>query len=293
MRYATAAAFRRALEQRLLTQSNELDIPLIRLRKLVVFDRLMARLAAVALGRWVLKGAVALHFRSGPQFRTTKDLDLGRQDDEEAATADFRLAQSTDLGDYFSFNVERTARLDPALERVAVRYHVSAELDGRAFEDVTVDVGFGEGSWSEAEVLSGPDLLSFAGISPAQVPTISIEQHVAEKVHAYTRIYAGGPTSRVKDLIDMVVIASLFPVRADRLKQALELTFAARHSHSLPGQLPPPPKDWVRAYERLASELGLDRELDAGYEAARVFLDPLLGGVPLSKQSWDPKNRSW
>ncbi len=151
MRYATAAAFRRALEQRLLTQSNELDIPLIRLRKLVVFDRLMARLAAVALGRWVLKGAVALHFRSGPQFRTTKDLDLGRQDDEEAATADFRLAQSTDLGDYFSFNVERTARLDPALEGVAVRYHVSAELDGRAFEDVTVDVGFGEGSWSEAE----------------------------------------------------------------------------------------------------------------------------------------------
>ncbi len=91
----------------------------------------------------------------------------------------------------------------------------------------------------------------------------------------------------------MVVIASLFPVRADRLKQALELTFAARHSHSLPGQLPPPPKDWVRAYDRLASELGLDRELDAGYEAARVFLDPLLGGVPLSKQSWDPKNRSW
>lgn len=71
MKYQTGAAFRTALETRLLSQSQASNIPLVQLRKLVVFDRLMARLMAVAEGRWVLKGAVALHMRSGPQFRTT------------------------------------------------------------------------------------------------------------------------------------------------------------------------------------------------------------------------------
>ena len=89
MRYASAGAFRAALEQRLLTQAQQTGVPLVRLRKLVAFDRLLARLVAVAPDRWVLKGAVALHFRVGPQFRSTMDLDLGRHDDEQAATADF------------------------------------------------------------------------------------------------------------------------------------------------------------------------------------------------------------
>ena len=81
MKYATAGAFRTALEERL---SQQTDVPLILLRKLVVFDRLMARLMVVAPNRWVLKGAVAIHFHMGtPQFRTTQDLDIGRQDSED------------------------------------------------------------------------------------------------------------------------------------------------------------------------------------------------------------------
>jgi len=45
VRYETAAAFRQALEQRLLTRSKETGSSLVRLRKTVVFDRLLARLA--------------------------------------------------------------------------------------------------------------------------------------------------------------------------------------------------------------------------------------------------------
>jgi hypothetical protein len=85
MRYARAGAFRTALERRLLTQAEQTGVPLVRLRKLVTFDRLIARLIAVAPDRWILKGAVALHFRVGPHFRSTMDLDLGRHDDEERA----------------------------------------------------------------------------------------------------------------------------------------------------------------------------------------------------------------
>lgn len=294
MRYASAGAFRAALESRLLTLAEQRNLPLVRLRKLVVFDRLMARLVAVAPDRWILKGAVALHFRVGPQFRTTRDLDLGRHDDEQAATADFRLVQSVELGDYFSFAIQRTSKLDALLEGAAVRYHITAQVNGRPFEQVTVDVGFADPPALEPEVLRGPDLLSFAGIPPVEVPTLPLEQHVAEKAHAYTRAYAGGHlSSRVKDLIDIVLIDSLFPFQAGRLTDSLRATFDARDTHPLPQALPPPPPAWRVAYRNMAAEVGLDPELSAGYEQARAFLDPILSGTVSDDGRWDPIRRMW
>jgi len=294
MRYGSAGAFRTALERRLLTQAEQTGVPLVRLRKLVAFDRLIARLMAVAPERWLLKGAVALHFRVGPRFRSTMDLDLGRHDDEQAATADLLLAQSVDLGDYFRFAIQRTSKLDALVEGAAVRYHVTAELDRRPFEYVTVDVGFGDPPLLEPEVLRGPDLLGFADIPPAEVPTLPLEQHVAEKVHAYTRAYAGGRAStRVKDLVDLAAIPSLFPFEAGRLRSALQATFGARGRHALPPTLPPPPSRWSLPYSRMAAELSLDPALSAGYELARAFLDPILAGSLPDHSRWDPARRAW
>ena len=48
MRYASAGAFRTALERRLLTLAEQTGVPLVRLRKLVAFERLLARLMALA-----------------------------------------------------------------------------------------------------------------------------------------------------------------------------------------------------------------------------------------------------
>jgi predicted nucleotidyltransferase component of viral defense system len=124
VRYATSVAFRTALETRLLSHAQRTGLQLIWLRRSVVFDRLLARLLVAAGGRWVLKGALALDFRLGALARTTKDLDLGRHDGEAATNADFQAAEAIDLGDYFTLAVERTSKLDVALEGAAVRYRV-------------------------------------------------------------------------------------------------------------------------------------------------------------------------
>ena len=102
MKYQTAAGFRTALERRLLEPSRDSGTSLVRLRKAVVFDRLLARLLRVAPGRWVLKGALALDFRMGERTRTTKDMDLVRKDDEESATTDLIACQAIDLDDFFA-----------------------------------------------------------------------------------------------------------------------------------------------------------------------------------------------
>ncbi len=78
MRYASAGAFRRALETRLAAQARETGRSLVRLRKEVAFDRFLARMFAVAPDGWVLKGALALDYRFGDRARTTKDIDLAK-----------------------------------------------------------------------------------------------------------------------------------------------------------------------------------------------------------------------
>ena len=76
MSYQTGQAFRRALEARLLNQSIQGAVSLVRLRKLVAFDRFLARLLAVRPDGWMLKGGLALQLRLGQRARTTKDIDV-------------------------------------------------------------------------------------------------------------------------------------------------------------------------------------------------------------------------
>lgn len=294
MRYASAAAFRRALETRLLALSRDGGVSLVRLRKSVAFDRLLARLFAVAPDRWVLKGGLALDYRLGKRARTTMDIDLAGSGGEDAATADLVATQELDLGDHFSFAIERTAKLDLLVEGSAVRYHVRADLAGRLFEEFLLDVGFDFPAGWEPETLHGRDLLAFADIERVAAPSLPLELQIAEKVHAYTRGYgqSGMASTRVKDLVDLALIASACQVNADRLNRALRDTFGQRDRHELPGALPPPPLDWRVPYARMALEVGLAAELVRGFELAARLLDPVLSG-DLGAAVWEPAAQGW
>lgn len=295
MRYASAAAFRRALETRLLALSRDGGVSLARLRRSVAFDRLLTRLFAVAPDRWVLKGGLALDYRLGAKARTTMDINLAGPGSEDAATADLVATQELDLGDHFSFAIERTAKLDQLVEGSAVRYHVRAELAGRLFEEFLLDVGFDlHLSGAEPEMLHGPDLLAFADIAPVEAPSLPLELQIAEKVHAYTRGYgrSGMASTRVKDLVDLALIASASQVDADRLNRALRDTFGRRDRHELPGALPRPPVDWRVPYARMALEVGLAAELVRGYALAGRLLDPVLSG-DVRAAVWEPEAQSW
>ena len=242
MRYASAPPFRQALEARLAAASRAGGPSLARLRKEVAFDRLLARLVAVAPDRWILKGALALDYRFGDRARSTRDVDLAVAGDEASATPDLLAAQAADLDDFFNFAIERTGTLDRIADGAAVRYHVVAELAGRTFDAFVLDVGFDPPDGVEPDRLRGPALLAFAGIDPVVVPALPLEFGVAEKVHAYTRAYGDRmlASTRVKDLVDLVLIAGEAGLDVRRLREALEVTFDRRATHPLPARLPRP-----------------------------------------------------
>ena len=292
MRYPTAAAFRRALEDRLKSMAENDPTRLARYRKRVVFDRLLARFVAAAPTVWVLKGGFALDLRLADRARTTKDIDLAWHAEEHHLLDALLDAAGRGLDDYFVFSLER-AETGPDLLGGAHRFRVTASLAGRPFEAFVLDVGTHEGPFASQDLLTTPDLLGFAGIPRVAVPTLPLAAQVAEKLHAYTRTYEGGRAStRTKDLVDLALIAELFPMEATTLRTAIDAVVARRATHEVPGALPPPPGDWRAPYQRLAIVVGLDPSLQAGHAAAAAMLDPVLGRH-VTAGSWDPGSGGW
>jgi hypothetical protein len=295
MAYGSSAAFRRALEDRLRARSLQAGAPLVRLRKMVVFDRFLARLVQDQPEDWVLKGGFALQLRLGNHARTTKDMDVLLKDQsDEGYDVHQALVRAAllELGDWFRFEVERPAA-EISIEPIGgARFPVRGLLDGRRFETFHLDVGWGDPLVEPAETLYTPALLAFANIAPTAVPCYPLTQQVAEKIHAYTRPRATGPGSRVKDLVDILLIAGLGGMDGRLLHQALKATFDTRKTHTLPLRFPDPPSTWAATFRRLAGETGLGHQTPSdAAQAVRRFLDPVLRGKATGV--WDPVAWSW
>lgn len=292
MRYITGSDFRRALETRLRTQSQRDGVPLVRLRKLVAFDRLLARLLLAEPDAWILKGGLALQLRLGQRARTTKDIGFLLRQPVDDLHQLLVHGLSLDAGDWFRFEVDRPRSQERELPGGGKRFFAQSLLDGRDFETFHLDVGMGDPMIGNAQYLAMPALLEFADIAPTIVPCYPITQQLAEKTHAYCSTHGTGANSRVKDLIDILLLASLQPLSGLILSQALRVTFAARGIDALPLTLPDAPGNWAQPFRRLADETGLTwRELDNAVEAARRFVDPVLQGIGAA--DWNPTAWTW
>jgi hypothetical protein len=192
-----------------------------------------------------------------------------------------------------SFAATRIDELEDTDEFSAVRFHVTAQLAGRTFEQFLVDVGFSDTIPWTPDTIHTSHSLAFAGIEPLAVPAIPIPQHLAEKVHAYTRTYgeAKRPSTRPKDLVDILLIEKSTAIQADALRQALEHTFTERARQTLSTGLPPPPATWADPYKRLATTVEVESDLSAAFARAAAFLDPVLAGQDHGQ--WDPQRRTW
>jgi predicted nucleotidyltransferase component of viral defense system len=287
--YATAGAFRAALETRLLERSRRDNSDLQRLRRQVAFDRLLARMFGhpnQMRDGWILKGGYALELRFR-QARATKDLDLtvmttrGQGNTEDVSTAALReplvMAASVRQPDFFVFEVGGAMlTLDQAPEGGA-RFPVDARLDGRSFVKFHVDLGAGDEVIEPFDEVVGEDWLGFVGIAPTAIPALSVEQHWAEKLHAYTRPRDGQTDTRLKDLIDLVLLTEREALSPDRVLASVQATFARRRTHEIPLKLPVPPSEWGKPFAALAEECHLVHTPDTAHTVVKRFWQAIQG----------------
>jgi hypothetical protein len=215
-KYPDANSLRTAIEDRIASISKKNGIEVQRLRRDVAFDRLLVRLFEMRSPPWALKGGYAMQLRT-ESARTTKDVDLALKEGEifakdenkrSAAIREILIRQAAiDLGDFFSFLISEPVQDLNAAPDGGARFHVEARLADRTFEKFHLDIGAGD-AWSEKlDQLKSSDLLKFAGFQPTNLPAIPKEQQFAEKLHAYTLPRPKDrPNSRVKDLIDMILL---------------------------------------------------------------------------------------
>jgi hypothetical protein len=272
-KYATGLALRTALEERLKRVAREEGIDLQRLRRQVAFDRFLARLFPSDSADWVLKGGYAMELRF-QTARATRDLDFTART-AQSITGDGLLKQlqdagARDAGDFFRYRIgEAMMDLDGAPYGGA-RYPVESIMGGRTFVKFHLDVGVGDVVLDPPEHARMRDWLGFAGIAVPDVPMIQREQQFAEKLHAYT-LPRATPNSRVRDLVDMVLLIQSGTLEQSRVVQALNATFGHRATHPFPAALTPPPEEWRSPFVRLAAECSLELSVSEAFSIVMEF----------------------
>jgi hypothetical protein len=291
--YRSPDAFRSALEQRIRTVAPGAGIN--RFRQRLVFDRFLARVFHHFGDQAILKGGLVLELRL-ERARTTKDVDLRLIGDGRGVVGSLRLCGSLDLGDWLSFIVEPDVDMPRITGEGMVydgfRFRVEARLGGKLFGDpFGVDIGFADALTAEPDITEGSRFLEFAGITPPKFRLYLRNAHIAEKVHAYT-VPRGRSNTRVKDLPDIALLASIGSLNAVELREAIEATFSFRSTHPVPASLPPPPSDWVPVYGRMARNDELPwKTLADVHQASGLFLDPILRRGAIG--TWDPTRWVW
>lgn len=283
-----------ALEQRLRAQVRQEGRDLTRARQILVFDRFLARVFRYLGDEVIVKGGITLELRLD-HARTTKDVDLWMKGDPEGTLDRLRKLGALDLGDFLSFVVEpdkaHPVLTGPGMVYEGQRFRCEARLAGKLYGGrFGVDVGFADALTVEPDLVEGSSFLDFAGVEPAVMRIYPRVTHLAEKLHAYT-MPRERENTRVKDLPDLALLASLGPLDGAELREAMTATFAFRKTHAVPAAIPEPPSQWEPIYARMASSDDLRwKTLGDLLIAVRGFLDPVLGGVV---GVWDHEAWSW
>ena len=200
-------------------------------------ERFLYRLSLSAhCDRFVLKGAMLFRLWGGPDFRSTKDLDLLgflRDEAEVVREAFVSICEQTveDDGVRFESSSVRVAEIREGQEYGGFRVLLTAKL-GTAVLPLQIDVGFGDA------ITPAPKYADFPSLLDQPQPHIRIyprETVVAEKFEAM--VQRGMANSRMKDYYDLWFMSRRFDFDGSLLSTAIRATFD-RRATALPETVP-------------------------------------------------------
>ncbi len=265
--------------------------------RLEYFDRFLSRVFSEgADSEWLLKGGTGMLARV-PSTRSTLDIDLyhGGFTLDQALTDLRRLAQM-DLDDHFHFVYTRHIDLiggDEQPYTEGYRVYFDVYLGVRSKQSLHVDLAVGAGLTAPITVMKPESRLNLPRLISYEYRLYPVVDQIADKVCATMKTYGNQQSSREKDLVDLVVLATTQQVDGTALGQAIS-TEARRRAMEPFAHLVIPRK-WGRSYAQMAKTVPYCSDYQT-VEKARVLIshlvDPALDGTAAGKL-WTPEKLEW
>lgn len=260
------------------------------------YDRFLCRIFSEGdCSDWVLKGGSAMLARI-PSTRRTLDADLFEDGyDAEESLEDLKRLASIDLGDFFRFEFV-SAR--PILQggnqpyadgyRVTFKIFLGTKLRGAIHVDLATHVG----ALPRVDVEEPQNRLPLQGLKTVPYRLFPLPCQFADKVCAIVERVNGEESTRVKDLVDLAIIATTQTIDGVELIAALRTEIGKRAlGYPIDFEIP---RRWTEkefrnnAYGTSVSNLGM--------QEAAALIRKLLDEVQKDACClgvWDPCRRIW
>ena len=265
--------------------------------RLEYFHRFLCRIfSETPTDAWLLKGGTALLARVA-SARATSDVDLfNRRHSLAAALTELRRLAALDLGDFFRFEyVSHTDSLGGKQQaytegvRVSFDVYLGVNKKGRLNVDLVVKAVVTD----TPETIIPSNVLALPKLPQCEYRLYPLVDQIADKVCATLSLYNGYPSTRVKDLVDLVVLTLTQTIDGGSLEVAITREAASR-GLPLPETFTVPP-DWDAFYRRLASPIPDCKDyltVALATSLVNALLEPVLARKTKGLR-WDPGIRAW
>ena len=262
------------------------------------FHRLLCRVFSEPASPFILKGGLGVLART-TDARYTRDIDLTTSSlDIDAAVEELKILASKDLGDFVSFGYISCNPIkaeDEYREGRTVSFDVF--LGAKRIQTVSVDLVADEIDCGEPDRISPADRVELAGIASCDYLVYPVERAMADKVCGIAERHGGKPSSRVKDLVDIVVYARNVAFDYESLSSVLKTEISARKL-ALRRVFSVPP-EWgdaqARQYGKLAEQAGIPDRFHGISNAealAKELIEPCLSGR-MGLHVWNTEALAW
>lgn len=260
-------------------------------------DRFLCRVFSDPEGRFVLKGGSGLLARI-PDARATRDIDFATTSREspEAALSALSGLVSKDMGDFLSFELTRCEEsLDENGYSRLLKLRYATLLGHEEKDPILIDLSLDCSTTLPPEHIEPANRVAVKGVETCDYLVYPLPDQLADKLCAIMERQPGGwPSSRMKDLFDVVSYATNEAFSLGQLAHSIECE-CARRGMDVPARFAAP-EGWRERYSEFAKRNGAAPALasfDASVALASTFFDPALDGSLPSEASWDPDRLRW
>lgn len=274
MAYKSAAALEMAVKEAAKASSQDTN----RAISGFYFHRLLCRVFTDGNASFVLKGGHGALART-LDARTTRDIDLlSTSDNLEGALAALRHLAQRDLGDFIFFEYEGAEPIkadDEYRSGLSVRF--VPVMGVKRMQPISIDLVVDEVPLEGAEHISPADRIDVKGLITCDYLVYPVGAALADKLCALSERHNGRASSRVKDLVDIVIYALTCDIDGNDLQRRVQREIAVRKLEPM-GAFSLP-EEWdasqARQYAKLCAQTGIPKHLhdieEASKLAARLF----------------------